>query len=332
MSSCRSYAQGNDWVNAGVGTSPGQPPSAPTLAHPAHAERVHDLRRATSPRRSSSPRLLRPSARATKGVVALQGKPQITFLDPAAAPIIGRVIQLRSTSPRQGVRGRRRAPLRRACAAPSSATTSASPATRAASTSTAATAWTASTSASCATTRRRTRRTTGSAWASTAGEAYDGKAGETYDLRTMVHAIHSAGETSCRSSTTATNGIYAFGSQAAIDSRCRTGRERARTSRCPAPRVPTLRSHNEIVIHYPRALNDCNACHIDGSEIGFGDQTQRMAVTVDVRGTRYRTRQPDRRRPPWRRRSELHDLPPVRADVVPGLRRSRHARRASRRT
>ena len=45
MSILLSYAQGNDWVNAGVGTSPGQPPSAANAPdHPADAKRVHDLR------------------------------------------------------------------------------------------------------------------------------------------------------------------------------------------------------------------------------------------------------------------------------------------------
>ena len=156
----------------------------------------------------------------------------------------------------------------------------------------------------------------------TAPNSYDGKAGETYDLRTMVHAIHSSGDTAMpwviyRGN----NGVYAFGSQAALDALPNW------PTVTPFPVFPglnaTARSHTKIVVHYPRPLNDCNACHVGGSQSGFGDQAERMAVTmaadavvvsgVDGQWRRREVGHPDRRRPPWRRRSELHHLPPVRA-------------------
>jgi hypothetical protein len=41
--------------------------------------------------------------------------------------------------------------------------------------------------------------------------------------------------------------------------------------------------HNEIVVHYPRALNDCGACHTNGwNANSIVDQANRMAVTVDA--------------------------------------------------
>ena len=60
------------------------------------------------------------------------------------------------------------------------------------------------------------------------------------------------------------NGIYLFGSQAAIDPR-RTGRALGTNIQVFGATVPTLRTHNEIVIHYPRALNDCTPATSTGA-------------------------------------------------------------------
>jgi OmcA/MtrC family decaheme c-type cytochrome len=54
------------------------------------------------------------------------------------------------------------------------------------------------------------------AYGVTPAEAYDGKIGQTYDLRTMLHAVHSAGETGKLLVYYRSNGVYAFGSAASI--------------------------------------------------------------------------------------------------------------------
>jgi hypothetical protein len=153
----------------------------------------------------------------------------------------------------------------------------------------------------------------------TAAEAYDGKAGETYDMRTLVHSIHSAGETGMPYVVYRTRGIYLFGSAAAIaDVKANknwpttggiscVGSEGPVTyykvfGSAPTGTVPaanpdgtcqttglapstdgTWQVHNEIVVHYPNTMNKCSACHVDGwNSNDFGDQAKRMAVTVDA--------------------------------------------------
>ena len=149
-----------------------------------------------------------------------------------------------------------------------------------------------------------------------ATEAYDGKAGETYDMRTMVHAIHSAGETGQPLVFYRTNGIYFFGSQAALDKvtswpttggvTCKNA-EGANVTYFPvygsvangtSDRVPTVntdgtcntttgplstagvyRIHNFVPVHYPRSLNECGACHADGWVPAAADGVQGRRVS-----------------------------------------------------
>ncbi len=154
-----------------------------------------------------------------------------------------------------------------------------------------------------------------------ASEAYDGKPGETIDMRTMVHAIHSAGESGKAYLVYRTRGIYLFGSQAAVDDAIAnrhwptTGGISCLTAEGPATyypvygsvangtthRVPTVNGdgtcntttgplstdfvyqiHNVILVHYPRALNDCGACHADGWKPAAVDGGKGVAVTVDA--------------------------------------------------
>jgi hypothetical protein len=155
----------------------------------------------------------------------------------------------------------------------------------------------------------------------TGDETYDRRTGQTYDLRYMVHAIHSAGETNAPLVYYRSNGVYAFGSQAAIDAlpnwkvgapaTCNnavpdshgaravemyevygstaTGTKPAvnpATGYCyataPDSTAGTWRTFNEIVVHYPRQLSDCSACHVDGWEEQVPSPLEAVAVTEDA--------------------------------------------------
>jgi len=144
-------------------------------------------------------------------------------------------------------------------------------------------------------------------------EAYDSKIAETYDMRTMTHAIHSAGESGRQLVYYRNNGIYFFGSKAALARvtwwpttggiTCKNAEGAtvtyfkvfgsSATGKVPAADVDgkckadadlvastdgTWRIHNFIEVHYPRALNDCSACHVDGSA-AIPDPTKAVAVT-----------------------------------------------------
>jgi hypothetical protein len=142
--------------------------------------------------------------------------------------------------------------------------------------------------------------------------AYDGKNGETYDLRTMTHAIHSAGETGRPLVYYRSNGIFFFGSKEALakittwpTTGCVTcGNEDGTLTYCKVfgsaatGTVPvanpdgtckeeglanstdgTWRAHRVVEVHYPRPLNDCEACHVDGSAGSLPDPTRSLAVT-----------------------------------------------------
>jgi hypothetical protein len=154
-----------------------------------------------------------------------------------------------------------------------------------------------------------------------ASEAYDGKAGETYDLRYMVHAIHAAGAEHGASTHPyacpgpqcgqevpgaflgagqplvyyRTNGVYFFGSKEAlakVASWPGTGCQVVAGSGAPSTATGTqcdaantaavTKNHNFIEVHYPRALNDCGACHVNGSEQSLPDPTRAVAVTYEA--------------------------------------------------
>jgi hypothetical protein len=44
----------------------------------------------------------------------------------------------------------------------------------------------------------------------------------------------------------------------------------------------TWQTHNVVFVHYPRALNDCGACHADGWVPAAVDPTKGVAMTVDA--------------------------------------------------
>jgi hypothetical protein len=134
----------------------------------------------------------------------------------------------------------------------------------------------------------------------TPAEAYDGRAGQTYDLRYMLHSIHSAGETGQPLVYYRTNGIYFFGSKAALakvtswpGTGCQivagSGAPSAATgTQCDATNTTAVtKTHNFIEIHYPQPLNNCGACHVNGSETRAPYPTQAVAVTEDTGAAPY---------------------------------------------
>jgi hypothetical protein len=187
------------------------------------------------------------------------------------------------------------------------------------------------------------------AWGVDENEAYDKKFGQTYDFKTMLHSIHSAGESGIPLVYYRTNGVYAFGSQAAIDALPQWkettkvecvgldshgvpgtqisyevhGSRDANsanpdvygsvsvpvtydpvgdtttitpldpTAACSVTPVKNLvglypqavyKTLNEIVVHYPRGLSECDACHVNDSEKRIPDPTKSMAVTDNHAG------------------------------------------------
>ncbi len=110
-----------------------------------------------------------------------------------------------------------------------------------------------------------------------ASEAYDGRVGETYEMKTMLHRIHSAGVDGQPPYLIYRNrGIYAFApDESLLPNWPGTGQQVVFGS----DNVTT--NHNFHSADYPRALNDCAACHTDDFGV-MPDQTAAMATTVEA--------------------------------------------------
>jgi OmcA/MtrC family decaheme c-type cytochrome len=278
MNLLQAYAQGNDWVNrAGTG-SPGQPLATNlTTTNTVCASNV-----------ATSTIAVQPGVTATKGVVSLQGKPQITFTSGSYT----RVIQVRSPSPiREFVVGtgaepaageKRRAIVSTAkCLQCHKGSLYQHGGNRVDSVDLCVTCHNPASSDTF-------RQSIGV----DATESYDGKGNVSYDLRYMLHAIHSAGSTGAPYVIYRSNGIYAFGSEAAIAKLKAEKNWPGAGTNLPVygsddnldgtPRTADLRNHNEIVVHYPRPLNDCAACHVDDAgSVQLPSTSRAVGVTVD---------------------------------------------------
>jgi OmcA/MtrC family decaheme c-type cytochrome len=116
-----------------------------------------------------------------------------------------------------------------------------------------------------------------------ASEAYDGKVGQTFELKTMLHAIHTAGIEGQKPIVIYRNrGIYAW----ATDESLLANWPGASSTRIPVfgadPASPNANQvHNFHTPTYPRLANDCAACHVQGFET-MVDQTRGMATTIDA--------------------------------------------------
>jgi OmcA/MtrC family decaheme c-type cytochrome len=130
----------------------------------------------------------------------------------------------------------------------------------------------------------------------TASEAYDGVVGQTYEFKTMLHAIHSAGQQTDTFAIYRTRGIYAWAPEGTTPPNWPTGAPTCRSSidaAAPAPisgnlvfgadpAVPqSCQTHNLYHPTYPREPEQCSACHV----AGFGtipDQAKAVATTLDA--------------------------------------------------
>jgi len=110
-----------------------------------------------------------------------------------------------------------------------------------------------------------------------ASESYDGKAGETYELKTMLHAIHSAGIPGQKPIVIYRNrGIYAWAPDVSL---LRNWPGSGSQIVFGSNNVTT--NHTFHVPTYPRALNDCVGCHVADFDT-MVDQTQGVATTIDA--------------------------------------------------
>lgn len=105
---------------------------------------------------------------------------------------------------------------------------------------------------------------------------YDGKNAETYDMRTMIHAIHGVSKRVAPWTIYRSRGIYAFANP---ETEKPTGWPEDGMTIYGSTNNKTI-AHNWTVVHYPKPVNDCAACHNDEAYEAT-DQTKAVAVTVD---------------------------------------------------
>jgi OmcA/MtrC family decaheme c-type cytochrome len=109
-------------------------------------------------------------------------------------------------------------------------------------------------------------------------EAYDGGVGETFEMKTMLHRIHSGGEEGLPPYVIYRNrGIYAWAyDTSGLPNWPGTGAQIVYGSE-----EDSVINHNFHTPNYPRALNECTACHTDDFMV-IPDQTKAMATTTDA--------------------------------------------------
>ncbi|MCM2311814.1 MAG: cytochrome c3 family protein, partial [Steroidobacteraceae bacterium] len=128
-------------------------------------------------------------------------------------------------------------------------------------------------------------------------EAYDGRVGQTYELKTLLHAVHTAGEQDKSIVIYRTRGIYAWAPEGTAPANWPTGAPTCRSSvDGTAPTDPIsghivfgsdpaattkCQTHNLYHPTYPRLFNDCAACHTPTFSTTV-DQTKGVATTLDA--------------------------------------------------
>jgi OmcA/MtrC family decaheme c-type cytochrome len=270
MSIIRSYAQGDDFI-VGKGTSPGQPASVTlTTTNTTCAANVATT---TLPVDTALPE------GTTRGMVALQGKPWVPAADPNDAD---HLMQVRAFTPtREWVIGTGALPTtqRRAIAD----------------------------SADCVKCHvgslyqhggNRVDNVTMCVMCHNAAsseqnvrsgmgvdktDSYDGLNGQTYEFKSMLHAIHSAGHEGQKPIVIyRSNGIYAWApSEDLLRNWPGAGTAIPVFGSADANGAAVLRNHNYHKPTYPRALNECGACHTANFAV-VPDQAKAMATTMDT--------------------------------------------------
>jgi len=130
----------------------------------------------------------------------------------------------------------------------------------------------------------------------TASEAYDGKVGQTYELKSWLHALHSAGTGLSTTAIYRTRGIFAWAAEGVTPPNWPTGAPTCKSSTDTDPTAPitgytvfgadpalpvSCQTHNLYHPTYPRLWNDCAACHEDGFDL-IPDQGKAVATTLDA--------------------------------------------------
>jgi len=129
-------------------------------------------------------------------------------------------------------------------------------------------------------------------------EAYDGLVGQTYEFKTMLHAIHSAGTGLATTAIYRTRGIYAWAAEGVTPPNWATTPCTKTDSSGNVtegyivygsdPAVATgigCQPFNLYHPTYPRAFNDCAACHVENfvtSSNAIPDQDKAVATTLDA--------------------------------------------------
>jgi OmcA/MtrC family decaheme c-type cytochrome len=130
-----------------------------------------------------------------------------------------------------------------------------------------------------------------------ATEAYDGNVGQTYELKTMLHAIHAAGGDGQKGYVVyRTRGIYAFTPEGVLPPNWPTGPTECTSGQGPGHFVfgsdqavsQSCQVHNLHHPTYPRAVSECAACHTSASFAYMPDQTKAVATTLDAGSTDWR--------------------------------------------
>jgi len=114
----------------------------------------------------------------------------------------------------------------------------------------------------------------------TKDKAYDGKVGQTYGFKSMLHAVHASGTTGFSKPIAfyRSNGIYTF----ALTEQALYNWPGAGTTAVTVfgSNPATTRVHNFASAHYPRALQDCSACH-PSTFTRIPDPAKAVATTLD---------------------------------------------------
>jgi OmcA/MtrC family decaheme c-type cytochrome len=137
-----------------------------------------------------------------------------------------------------------------------------------------------------------------------ATEAYDQKPGQSYGFKSLLHAVHSAGNNNAVTMNYRTMGNYVWSGETSVIPNYPTTDYAGNPLESGAlaliygssaphgtgavidgPLNSVYRVHNLHHTTYPQQLKNCASCHVPGS-FGFPDPTKAMATTVDVGGVK----------------------------------------------
>lgn len=118
-----------------------------------------------------------------------------------------------------------------------------------------------------------------------ASNSYDGKNAESFSMAYNMHAVHGVGESSAFYIVYRNRGLYGYGGPDTDPRNWPVDANGNPTAYAPGQLVfgsdpPTNITHYLKKVNFPNRLNNCTACHIDGS-YGIPDQSKALAISVD---------------------------------------------------